>query len=151
MGLAEGDIDGTISALENMEAQTDASILTMVSDLEGMLATLEATRAEILAIPTAELTADNTQALSVINATIAVVQALLAGIKPCVIGIILATGLHLMVCNILPDTGLDAKATFLTAFLTLVLVISRKVTKKGIQPISLIAISAVLGILLYGA
>ena len=80
-----------------------------------------------------------------------VVQAVLAGIKPCVSGIILATGLHLMVGNILPDTGLDAKATLLTAFLTLVLVISRKVTKKGIQPISLIAISAVLGILLYGA
>ena len=59
--------------------------------------------------------------------------------------------LFLMVGNILPDTGLDAKATLLTAFLTLVLVISRKVTKKGIQPISLIAISAVLGILLYGA
>lgn len=78
MGVAEGDIDGAISALENMEAQTDSSILTMVSDLEGMLATLEATRAEILAIPTAELTADNTQALSVINATIAAVQVLLA-------------------------------------------------------------------------
>ena len=79
-----------------------------------------------------------------------IVQALLQGIKPCVIGIILATGIHLMIGNILPDTGMDFRALLLTIVLSAALVISRRMTKKGIQPIALIAISAVLGIMLYG-
>ena len=79
-----------------------------------------------------------------------IVQALLRGIKPCVIGIILATGLNLMIGNVLPSTGLDVKALMLTAVLSAALLISRKVSKKGLQPITLIAISAALGIVVYG-
>lgn len=87
MGIAEGDIDGTISALEGMETQTDASIGALESDLRGTLSTLEAMRAEIMAIPTAELTADNSQALASINQAIALVNFFLAllgkaGIEP---------------------------------------------------------------------
>jgi hypothetical protein len=67
-----------------------------------------------------------------------------------IFGIILATGIHLMIGSILPDTGMDFRALLLTIVLSAALVISRRMTKKGIQPIALIAISAVLGIVLYG-
>ena len=76
-----------------------------------------------------------------------IVQGLLQGIKPCVIGIILATGLHLMIGNALPDV----KSLLLTAALCAILLFSRRGNKKGIQPIALIALSAVAGIFLYRA
>ena len=77
-------------------------------------------------------------------------QAVLGGVKPCVIGIILATGLQLIVGNVLAAAQLELKSLILTAVLALALIISRKVTKKGIQPIALIVVSAVLGIFVYG-
>ena len=73
-------------------------------------------------------------------------QAVLGGVKPCVIGIILATGIQLILGNI----SLDLRAVLLTVLLAGGLVVSRKVTKKGIQPIGLIALSAMLGIVVYG-
>lgn len=79
-----------------------------------------------------------------------VFQAILRGIKPCIIGIILATGIHLVLGNVLPGWIPDLKAGILTAVLAALLYISRKVHKKGISPIGLICISAVLGILVYG-
>ena len=79
-----------------------------------------------------------------------VFQAILHGIKPCVVGIILATGIDLVLGNVLPDWTPDGKALLLTAVLASVLILSRKVTKKGISPIHLICLSAVLGILVYG-
>ena len=77
-------------------------------------------------------------------------KAILRGLKPCIIGIILATGLQLIVGNVLAAAQLDIKSLILTAVLTLALIISRKVTKKGIQPIALIVISAVLGMIVFG-
>ena len=77
-------------------------------------------------------------------------QAVLGGVKPCVIGIILATGLQLIVGNVLAAAQLDLKSLILTTVLALALIISRRITKKGIQPIALIVISAVLGIFVYG-
>ena len=73
-------------------------------------------------------------------------QAVLGGVKPCVIGIILATGIQLILGNI----SLDLRAVLLTVLLAGGLVVSRKVTKKGIQPIGLIALSALLGMVVYG-
>ena len=70
MGVAEGDLDGTITALEEMEAQTGVSADKMVAELNGTLSTLENLRAELMSIPPAELTADATQALSVIDMAI---------------------------------------------------------------------------------
>ena len=79
-----------------------------------------------------------------------VFQAVLRGVKPCVIGIILATGLHLMLGNVLPASGPDIKALLLTAVLSAALFLSRRKRKKGITPITLIALSAVLGMIVYG-
>ena len=77
-------------------------------------------------------------------------QAVLGGVKPCVIGIILATGLQLIVGNVFAAAQLDVKALILTTVLAVALIISRRVTKKGIQPIALIVISAALGMIVFG-
>ena len=77
-------------------------------------------------------------------------QAVLGGVKPCVIGIILATGLQLIAGNVLAASQLDVKALILTTVLALALIISRRITKKGIQPIALIVISAALGMIVFG-
>ena len=78
------------------------------------------------------------------------VQAVLRGLKPCVIGIVLATGAQLVLGNLFPGAGVDGKALLLTVILAGSLFISRKKSKKGIQPIGLIVLSAVLGVLVYG-
>lgn len=78
------------------------------------------------------------------------VQAVLKGLKPCVTGIILATGGYMIVNNCLPSSGADWKATILTVLLLLILFGGERLLKKKISPILLIAISACLGILMYG-
>ncbi len=78
------------------------------------------------------------------------VQAALRGLKPCVIGIVLATGLYMIFSNCVPASAADLKGLLLTAlFLAINFLYPRIVTKK-LSPIALIAISAVAGILVYG-
>ena len=77
------------------------------------------------------------------------VQALLRGMKPCIIGIILATGVHLVLQNSI-SSGADWKAAGLTAVLAILSFGSKRFLKKQLSPIGLIMISAVLGILVYG-
>ena len=80
-------------------------------------------------------------------------QAVLGGLKSCVIGVILATGAYMILKNILHLSGavsFDPVALILTAVLAAVYFGSKKILKKGISPIALIGISAVLGILVYG-
>ncbi len=81
------------------------------------------------------------------------VQAVLQGLKPCVIGIIFATGLHMILRNCvgsLAAASADLTMILITLGLGAVYFGSRKVLKKGISPIGLIGISAVVGILVYG-
>ena len=80
----------------------------------------------------------------------AYVQAMLRGMKPCIIGIILATGTDMLIRNCGFPTGPDYKAILLTAVLAIMLFGSGKVLKKKISPITLIGISGVLGIAVYG-
>ena len=80
------------------------------------------------------------------------VQAVLRGLKPCIIGIILATGAYMILNHCftnLKDLSVDLTATIMTTGLALVYFGSRKVIKKGISPIGLIGISAVAGIVVY--
>ncbi len=79
-----------------------------------------------------------------------VFQAILSGVKPCIVGIILATGANLMLGNLLPQWVPDGKAMGLALILTAVLALTRKFCKKGISPIGLICLSAVLGIVIWG-
>ena len=80
------------------------------------------------------------------------VQAILRGLKPCIIGIILATGVYMILHNCvgsIANPAPDATAIIMTAALYAVYFGSRKMMKKGISPIGLIGISAITGILLY--
>lgn len=81
------------------------------------------------------------------------VQALLRGLKPCVIGIILATGVYMTVHNCIPAmdrTVPDLRAVVITVILLIAVFASKPLFKKKLSPIALIAISACLGIAFYG-
>lgn len=77
-------------------------------------------------------------------------KAVLQGLKPCIIGIILATGIEMILKNCLPGLLPDWKALGLTAVLALILFGSKWKWKKTLSPITLICIAAVLGVLVYG-
>jgi chromate transporter len=81
------------------------------------------------------------------------VQAILRGLKPCIIGIILATGCVMIIkSSILPlfsDTK-DYRPVLIACILAIVYFVPRKVFNKVLSPILLITISAVLGVLTYG-
>jgi len=82
------------------------------------------------------------------------VQAVLRGMKPCVIGIVLATGVYMILKNMLifsndSITVVDGKAMIITAALFGIMFGYKKINKKKLSPILLIIISAVLGIMLY--
>ena len=80
------------------------------------------------------------------------VQAVLQGFKPCMIGIILATGAYMIWKNgfIFQDGTLSIRPLLLTIMLGAVYFGSRKIRKGGISPIQLICLAAVAGIAAYG-
>ena len=81
------------------------------------------------------------------------VQAVLQGLKACVVGIILATGLHMSVTNCLETEGkmrINLQAVIIMVVLLLILFLHKKITMKKLSPISLIAVSAVVGVVVCG-
>lgn len=77
------------------------------------------------------------------------VQAVLRGLKPCVTGIVLATGSYMVIGNCWKGNGLDLRAVTLTAVLVGGMIGYKAITKKKLSPIALICISAVLGMIVY--
>lgn len=81
------------------------------------------------------------------------VVAVLDGIKPCIIGIILATGLHMVIENCI-ENGLSIPKNWRTFVIMAVVVaamfVYKKIKKKAISPIMLIAVSAISGMIVYG-
>ena len=80
------------------------------------------------------------------------VQAVLRGLKPCVIGIVLATGIYMILNNCFAlKSGFspDVKPMLLTAVMGGAVIISGRMKKK-ISPIMLIVLSALLGVIAYG-
>ena len=80
-------------------------------------------------------------------------QAILGGLKPCVIGIILATGAYMVLTGCIGNVfsvSVDYLALILTATLSVTYFVSKKVFKNGISPVMLILFSGVLGVLVYG-
>jgi chromate transporter len=74
-------------------------------------------------------------------------------LKPCIIGIILATGIYMILQHSVGRIGalsFNTPAVLLTVGLTVIYFGSRKGMKNGISPIGLISISALAGILIYG-
>ncbi len=74
------------------------------------------------------------------------VQAVLRGVKPCIIGIILATGVY-MTAN---HAAADIRAAILTVILSITMFGSKPILRKKISPITLIVLSACMGMLAYG-
>ena len=81
------------------------------------------------------------------------VQAVLQGLKACVVGIILATGLHMIVTNCIEIEGkleINWQTVIIMTILLLVMFLHKRVTKKKLSPIKLIVVSAVVGIVVCG-
>lgn len=80
-------------------------------------------------------------------------QAILRGLKPCIIGIILATGVYMIINNCVPlarETSVNVQAIIITIILAAMIVGAKLIFKKRISPIMLIVISACIGIVVYG-
>ena len=75
------------------------------------------------------------------------VQSALRGLKPCMAGIITATGIYMVMKNSMAVQS--GKSLFLTAVLLLIYFGSRKITKKSISVIQLICIGAAAGAAIY--
>lgn len=84
------------------------------------------------------------------------VKAFLGGIRPCVVGLILATGLTMLLSVTLGITTLSAgaapdwRAVGIFALLIALAILLKRMFKKRPSPILMILISAGLGILFYG-
>ena len=81
------------------------------------------------------------------------VQAVLRGLKPCVIGIVLATGIYMVLGNCfgtITSIKVNMQAIIMTALLVASIFCYKHFAKKKLSPILLIVISAVAGILVYG-
>jgi len=79
------------------------------------------------------------------------VQAVLQGMKPCIIGIILATGLYMIVSHCFVKGSVDIRALLITVVLAIILYVLPKFKIKKPSPILLIIISACIGVAVYGA
>ena len=81
------------------------------------------------------------------------VQAVLRGLKPCVIGIVLATGIYMMIGNCIgaiSDIEVNFQAVAISVILLICMFGYKRIAKKKLSPIALILISATIGIVVYG-
>ena len=76
------------------------------------------------------------------------VQAVLRGLKPCVTGIVLATGIYMVLQNCLLPS-FDLRSMVVTGILGAILIAYRLIFKKKLSPLVLIGISACLGIIVF--
>ena len=81
------------------------------------------------------------------------IQAILQGLKPCVIGIVLATGIYMVINNCLITTSvlsINFKSIIITVLLVVFAIVYKQYAKKKLSPIKLIVISSIVGIIVYG-
>lgn len=80
------------------------------------------------------------------------VQAVLRGMKPCVIGIVLATGIYMVIANCVMGSKVKVQlqAVIITVLLVMITVGYKYFKKKKMSPIMLIVISAIAGVVIYG-
>ncbi len=78
------------------------------------------------------------------------VQAALRGVKPAVIGIVLATGAFMLAKSLFPkETGASVTDLVMTVGLALIFFLPPKIINKKLSPIMFIVVSAVLGAVVY--
>ena len=81
------------------------------------------------------------------------VLSMLGGLKPCITGVILATGAYMILQNCIKSftaASADLAAIIMTAAFCAVYFGSRKIIKNGMSPIMLICLAAVTGVCVYG-
>ena len=78
------------------------------------------------------------------------VQAALRGLKPCMVGIVFATGIFMVFQTALPALAFDWKQVLLVLLLAAILFLAKPMVKRSVSPILFICIAAVLGIVFYG-
>ena len=81
------------------------------------------------------------------------VQAVLRGLKPCVIGIVLATGIYMVLRNCfgtVSAVSVNGQATVITVLLAASMLGYKHFAKKKLSPILLIVIAAAAGAIVYG-
>lgn len=81
------------------------------------------------------------------------VQAILRGLKPCIIGIVLSTGIYMIFKNCFGAVSavtVNVQAIVLTALLTTSMFGYQYLAKKKLSPIVFIVISAIAGVAVYG-
>ena len=81
------------------------------------------------------------------------VQAVLRGLKPCVIGIVLATGIYMVLSNCFGEISsikLNIQGILLSVILAAASVVYKHRIKKKLSPVMLIILSAVIGIVIFG-
>ncbi len=79
-------------------------------------------------------------------------NASLVGLKPAIVGVIIATGIYMIFSNILGSIGnitIDYKGVIVLVILIGLLAMSKFIFKKKISAIGLIGISALVGVLVY--
>ena len=80
------------------------------------------------------------------------VQAILRGMKPCVIGIVLATGIYMILKNCFHvggDFTVDGRACIVLLVLVISMNAYKKWKKKKLSPILMIVLSALAGMVVY--
>ena len=80
------------------------------------------------------------------------VQAILRGLKPCVIGIVLATGIYMVLGNCFGTISaitINMQAIIITALLAASMFGYKHFAKKKLSPIGLILLSAIFGIIIF--
>ena len=75
-------------------------------------------------------------------------QAVLRGVKPCIIGVILATGVMMTVKSFYSAGAFDWRALLIAALLAALAFGAEPLLKKKVSPVMLIVIAATLGVLL---
>jgi chromate transporter len=81
------------------------------------------------------------------------VQAILRGLKPCIIGIVLATGIYMVLMNrfgTICAAKVDLQAILITILLFASMAGYKQIVKNRLSPIMLIILSALIGIGVYG-
>lgn len=77
------------------------------------------------------------------------IQYILSGIKPCLMGIILATGMYMFYQAMTAGQDFDYAAVIILIVLAAIIYGFKNIRKKEISPIILIIVSAVMGIIIY--
>lgn len=146
--LAEEELTYMIAVSESTPGPIMVNLATYVGSTQaGLLGSLIATTAVV--IPSFVI-------MLLITAVLkhaikhSAVQAVLQGMKPCIIGIILATGAYMIISHCFTARGTDMRATWITCILAVLLYVLPKFKIKKPSPIMLILISAGLGMVVYG-